>query len=904
MDFNFDTGAISGGLQSLDVTTLPPLGGQAGVLTILGSGAITLPQGTTLAQPVTPAAGMFRYNSDTTLLEYYNGTVWSPLSTSSSTVTSVAANSNSTGLTVGGSPITSAGTLQFTLSDKLEELSAFSGTGIVAHTAADEWSAIEIVGTVGNIVVTNGTGNAGNPTINLATVTLGAGTDFVKLDVDTYGRVIGATSVTAADIGALVDTRYVNVSGDAMDSAANLTFSGGGEVLGLPLTPSSANAAVSKAYVDSLTQGLSWKQAARLATVDNIPGFSAGTIEISDSAYFPTVGGPAEIDGVPLATGDRIIVKNQANLNENGIYVVTAPGAQGDWPAILVRADDMNVAAEFDGSAAFVQEGDINETTAWVETATVTVVNTSNVVFAQFSGAGAYTGGAGIDVSGNIISLQTPVDISNGGTGSTSAPANGQILIGNGTGYSLATISNGAGISVTSGSGAITIANTGVTSVAGTTNQIAASAATGAVTLSVPSAFVAPGSVEVTTSLTVQGLDEDGFMYVGAGKEVMTTSAATNGQLLIGSTSNSPVKGTLTAGTGIVVTNGAGSITIAADTSALVTSFSAGSTGLLPSSATTGNVVLTGTLATANGGTGLTTIGSSNQLLAINVTGTALEYKTIAAGTGITVSVGAGLITIDNTGVTSVAMTLPSSVFSVAGSPVTGAGTLAGTFVSQAANTVFAAPDGAAGVPTFRALTATDLGTALQLYKENPVSPTAPSSTGNNAVAIGSGATATVDESFAVGKAASPHIYGGKAFANGSNVYNGDAQHGVYVLRNVTTNATLTELFLDGASGARSLVLPVNSLFTFEILVAARRSDAAGGGAGYRFTGVARKDTTNGSITFVGTPSKTVLGETDTAWDAAVSVNTTNGSLRVRVTGQASKDISWVATVLTTEVLT
>ena len=59
--------------------------------------------------------------------------------------------------------------------------------------------------------------------------------------------------------------------------------------------------------------------------------------------------------------------------------------------------------------------------------------------------------------------------------------------------------------------------------------------------------------------------------------------------------------------------------------------------------------------------------------------------------------------------VSSIALALPGSVFSVIGSPVTESGTLTGSFVSQAANSVFAAPDGSAGTPAFRALAAADI---------------------------------------------------------------------------------------------------------------------------------------------------------------------------------------------------
>jgi hypothetical protein len=81
-----------------------------------------------------------------------------------------------------------------------------------------------------------------------------------------------------------------------------------------------------------------------------------------------------------------------------------------------------------------------------------------------------------------------------------------------------------------------------------------------------------------------------------------------------------------------------------------VASFSAGTTGLTPNTATTGTVTLAGTLATTNGGTGLATIGTANQILGVNTAGTSLEYKSIVAGTGISITPAAGSLTIASTG--------------------------------------------------------------------------------------------------------------------------------------------------------------------------------------------------------------------------------------------------------------
>lgn len=868
MDFNFDTGSIYGGLQTLDVTTLPPLGGTAGVLTIVGNGALTLPSGTTAQEPSAAVAGMFRYNTDTTKLEYFNGTIWDTLSTSTGSVSSVAAVSNSASLTVTGSPITSAGTFQFTLDAGLEALGTFSTTGILVASGTDTWVSRSIVGTSGNIVVTDGSGVAGNPTVDLAAVTQGSTGNFVKVTLDGFGRVTANTPVVQSDITTLVDSVYVNVAGDTMTGNLNM---GGNSVTNLA-TPVNGGDAVNKDYADALANGLSWKNSVIAATTGNI-----------------TPSGTQTIDGVALVAGQRVLVKDQTNAADNGIYVVDA----GTWP----RATDMDSTTpinEINGAAVFVEEGTVNADTAWTQIDNVQVLGTDPLQFVQFAGAGSYTAGNGLQLVGNQFSLVSPVSVSNGGTGTSTAPTNGQLLVGNGTGYTLSTITGGTAISVNNGAGTITIDNTGVTSLAGTTNEIEVSASTGAVTIGLPN------DVTIANSLTVSGLTPNGALYATTGGEIVSTAALTDGQILIGDTGGAPVAGTITGGTGITVTNGAGTITIDVDNTEVVTSFSAGTTGFTPSSATSGAVTLSGTLNVSNGGTGLTSLGTADQFLSVNAGATGLEYKTISAGTGISVTPGINVLTIANTGVTSVALADGSTtpIYTISGSPVTTTGTLTFTLASQAANTVFAAPGGINGQPSFRALTYADL--PLQLYAENPSTVVPPSAQGDNAVAIGSGSTSTADGTFGQGAGSNARVYGQRAYANGSFTGAGDAQHGVYVARNETTDATATELFLDGS--AVQLVMPDNSVFTFDILVAARRTDATGGAAAYRFVGIAKKDATAGSVTFVGTPSKTIIGETNIPWDANVSLDTSTGAFRVVVNGEAAKTIRWVATIQTTEV--
>jgi len=121
---------------------------------------------------------------------------------------------------------------------------------------------------------------------------------------------------------------------------------------------------------------------------------------------------------------------------------------------------------------------------------------------------------------------------------STAAPTNGQILVGS------------TGVAPTK------------TSITGTANQITVTNGPGSITLSLPQ-NIALGSSPTFAALTLSGLTANSFIYSGTASLVSSTAAPTNGQLLIGSTGAAPVKAGLTGTANqIVVTNGAGSITL------------------------------------------------------------------------------------------------------------------------------------------------------------------------------------------------------------------------------------------------------------------------------------------------------------------------------------------------------
>jgi hypothetical protein len=177
----------------------------------------------------------------------------------------------------------------------------------------------------------------------------------------------------------------------------------------------------------------------------------------------------------------------------------------------------------------------------------------------------------------------------------------------------------------------------------------------------------------------------------------------------------------LAAGTnGQVLTLAGGVPTWAASTGG-VTSFSAGTTGLTPSTGTTGAITLAGTLDVDNGGTGQTSYTDGQLLIGNTTGGNTLTKATLTAGSGISITNGAGSITIATSGgggtVTSVTGTAPvaSSGGSTPAISLNAAyGDTLNPYASKTANFVLAAPDGTAGVPTFRAIVAADVPTLNQ----------------------------------------------------------------------------------------------------------------------------------------------------------------------------------------------
>ena len=176
-------------------------------------------------------------------------------------------------------------------------------------------------------------------------------------------------------------------------------------------------------------------------------------------------------------------------------------------------------------------------------------------------------------------------------------------------------------------------------------------------------------------------------------------------------------------------------------------------------------------------------------------------------------------------------------------------------------------------------------------------------SSGADAIAIGSSNIASGARSCAIGFRPLADIDGKYAYSGGIFLAAGDAQTGVFVLRSDTTDATPESLTTMNttASTTNQIILPNNSAYAFSGTIVARQQASAGTAcAAWKIEGLIRREGSAGTTVLVNSAT-TVLDNTP-AWGMALSADTTNGGLKIEVTGAAATNIRWVATINTSEV--
>jgi len=301
--------------------------------------------------PASPTAGQIYYNTVDNQLYIYNGTRWE-----------VAGNAVQSGLLSSRPAAGSvdAGTIYYA-----------TDTYLFYYSDGSTWTQTNAFGSV--TAQTSYGASSGN----------GTATTYARAD-HTHGTPALGTSTPNA-VSGITGSAGSATTPSKEDHTHAFTPASDLSMAGFKLTslgtPTASTDAANKSYVDSVAQGLDTKASVVAATTTNgtlATAFANGQV----------------VDGVTLATADRILIKNQTDQTVNGIYTVNASGAP-------TRSTDMDAGSEFPSAYVFVEQGTVNADTGWVCTNNSVTLGSTNIVWAQFSGAGTYTASDGVLLTGS-----------------------------------------------------------------------------------------------------------------------------------------------------------------------------------------------------------------------------------------------------------------------------------------------------------------------------------------------------------------------------------------------------------------------------------------------------------------------------------------------------------------------
>ncbi len=256
---------------------------------------------------------------------------------------------------------------------------------------------------------------SGDVTVN-ASGAFSIAANSVALGTDTTGNymanVAGGTGVTISHTPGEGSTASVAIGQDVATSAsvefARITMTG-------PVTGDTTVA--TKSYVDNVASGIHYHLAANYATaaaLPNGPTYSNGTSGVG-ATLTASASARLVVDGSNVSTGERVLVKNQADAKQNGIYECTEQGSVSvAW--VLTRASDSNnsIAGQVKtGDSLFVTGGTANIRVGFTLTSTgsggggVHVLGTDDLTFTEFAGISVSTAGTGLVKDGNTLNVAT-----------------------------------------------------------------------------------------------------------------------------------------------------------------------------------------------------------------------------------------------------------------------------------------------------------------------------------------------------------------------------------------------------------------------------------------------------------------------------------------------------------------
>lgn len=402
-----------------------------------------------------------------------------------------------------------------------------------------------------------------------------------------------------------------------------------------------------RAYVDTVASGMNWHAAVEYATAAALPActYANGTAGVG-ATLTGNSNGRLTVDGSPQTTGKSVLVKNQADAKQNGIYYITAQGVDGSSAFVLTRRSDTdnNIAGQVKaGDAVYVISGSNNGGQAFTLTSTGTgtggaiVLGTDDLTYTQFTGTATFTAGAGLLATGNVVDVVT---------------ASSNRIVVNANNIDLATVSqtNTSGSNTTSfvsslsvdSYGRITGTETSSVSFSGYAT-LASPALTGTPTS--PTAANGTSNTQIATTAFVQNATTQAISDAG-NNAILKTTITTKGDIIAGNAANTPAVLGVGTNSQVLIANSSAptglqwatlspTITLGGDLSGNVTLTNLGSATLTATIAadsialgtdTTGNYV-----SDVTGGTGITVThtqgeGSSPSVAITNTAVTAGSY--------------------------------------------------------------------------------------------------------------------------------------------------------------------------------------------------------------------------------------------------------------------------------------
>jgi hypothetical protein len=398
-----------------------------------GMASVTVPMGTTAQRP-SPVNGMFRYNTTLQNFEGYANGVWGSIAVGVG-VTSIDVSGGTTGLTFSGGPVTSSGVI--TMAGTLD--TASGGTGLTSWSAGDvpyyaagtslsklaigasgrymsstgtapQWSAPGALTKTDDTNVTLSLGgSASTALLNAASIAVGwtgelstsrGGTGLSSFTAGDLTYYSAGTTLTRLPIGAT--NTVLTSTGSAPQWSSSLT---GLTSVTVTQDPTQALQLATKQYVDAVSQGLNIHASCAAATTGTLASITGGAVTYNNGtagvgATLTLSVALTVLDGYTLQNGDRVLVKNEATQANNGIYTWATGGT------VLTRATDFDTTTEVaSGDFTFVTDGTQYANTGWVQTNDTTSIGTSPIAFVQFSGAGTYTAGTGLTLTGTQFSI-------------------------------------------------------------------------------------------------------------------------------------------------------------------------------------------------------------------------------------------------------------------------------------------------------------------------------------------------------------------------------------------------------------------------------------------------------------------------------------------------------------------